>query len=172
MEEHIIPYQHAVGHSGCVPHSHDDEHHVLHPSTGHCSPADPRWLHLLCQPVDVGVNKPIKKAVRIKWKDWMTETGRVNTGVAKDSMTRMQPAKWIVGYESISKETGCNAWKRRFLSGWWVETTVAVISHCALLFLLSRRWFFHNFDIKDVQSISKICKQICKHTHQRVRNVL
>ena len=35
----------------------------------------------LCQPVDVGIGKPLKSRVRHSWEDWMLEQG---TDVGKD----------------------------------------------------------------------------------------
>ena len=32
----------------------------------------------LCQPVDVGVNKPFKKLIRDKWEQWMISEGIVH----------------------------------------------------------------------------------------------
>ena len=67
----------------------------------------------LCQPVDVGVNKPIKKEMTTQWEDWMTEGDGMTAGVAKEP-TRKLLAEWIVGaYKNISEETGRNAWKKK-----------------------------------------------------------
>jgi hypothetical protein len=67
----------------------------------------------LCQPVDVGVNRPIKKAMTEQWEDWMMEGGGVDAGVAK-MPSRQLVAEWIIGtYKSISQETGRNAWMKK-----------------------------------------------------------
>jgi hypothetical protein len=67
----------------------------------------------LCQPVDVGVNKSIKKEMTTQWEDWMTEGEGMTAGVAKEP-TRKLLAEWIVGaYKNISEEMGHNAWKNK-----------------------------------------------------------
>ena len=72
----------------------------------------PRWMHL-CQPVDVGVNHPIKKAMTEQWEDWMTEGGGVDAGVAKMPSCQLV-AEWIIGTnKSISQEKGRNAWMKK-----------------------------------------------------------
>ena len=34
----------------------------------------------LCQPVDVGINKPLKAAMRAKWEEWMAAGGGIVDG--------------------------------------------------------------------------------------------
>ena len=83
MEEHQRPHVCIVVQPGCIQCSHDGEHHELHPGAEHQIPAHPWWLHLFDQPVDIGVNKPIKNAMTIQYKDWLTEGGGLTAGVAK-----------------------------------------------------------------------------------------
>jgi hypothetical protein len=66
----------------------------------------------LCQPVDVGVYCPIKKAMTEQWEDWMTEGDGVDARVAKAPPCQLV-AEWIIGsYKCISQETGRNAWMK------------------------------------------------------------
>ena len=66
----------------------------------------------LCQPVDVGINRPIKKEMTEQWEKWMFNGGGVVNGVAKEP-TRNLVAEWIIGaYKNISEEIGQNAWKK------------------------------------------------------------
>jgi hypothetical protein len=44
----------------------------------------------LCQPIDVGINKPIKSCLRQKWDDWMTEGEGIVNRIAKDL-----PVNWL-----------------------------------------------------------------------------
>ena len=37
----------------------------------------------LCQPVDVGVNRPIKNKMTENWEDWMFDAGGIETVIAK-----------------------------------------------------------------------------------------
>ncbi len=65
----------------------------------------------MCQPVDVGINCPIKKEMTEQWEKWMFDGGGIIDGVAKEP-TRKLVAKWIIGaYKIISEKTGKNAWK-------------------------------------------------------------
>jgi hypothetical protein len=66
----------------------------------------------LCQPVDVGINRPIKKEMTEQWEKWMFNGGGVVDGVVKEP-TRNLVAEWIIGaYKNISEEIGQNAWKK------------------------------------------------------------
>jgi hypothetical protein len=66
----------------------------------------------LCQPVVVGVNHPIKKAMTEQWEDWMSEGDGVDTWVAKTPSCQLV-AEWIIrSYMSISQEMGRNAWMK------------------------------------------------------------
>ena len=75
---------------------------VLHIPTG-CT--------YLCQPIDIGNNKPLKVAMREKWETWMTNGGIVN-GITKEP-TRQQVANWLVdAYTNIPTNVCRNAWKK------------------------------------------------------------
>ena len=67
----------------------------------------------LCQPVDVGFNKPFKECVRQLWTDWMVKFG-LAMGTTT-TPTRKVVAKWIdaVLSEMRSKTTIVkNAWMK------------------------------------------------------------
>ena len=65
----------------------------------------------LCQPIDMGVNKPIKCRLCQKWEDWMMEGEGIVDGVAKEP-SRKLVAEWIIEvYDNIPEEVGQNAWK-------------------------------------------------------------
>jgi hypothetical protein len=64
----------------------------------------------LCQPVDIGINKPLKAAMRAKWEAWMTDGDGIINGVAKEP-SRKQVAEWLVdAYNNIPETVGQNAW--------------------------------------------------------------
>lgn len=64
----------------------------------------------LCQPVDIGINKPLKAAMRAKWEVWMTDGDGIINGVAKEP-SRKQVAEWLVdAYNNIPETVGQNAW--------------------------------------------------------------
>ena len=44
----------------------------------------PAGCTYLCQPVDVGINKSIKTAMREKWEDWMLDGEGMVNGAAKE----------------------------------------------------------------------------------------
>jgi hypothetical protein len=66
----------------------------------------------LCQPVDVGVNHPIKKAMTEQWEDWMNEGDGVDAWAAKTSSCQLVAEQIIRSYMSISQEIGRNAWMK------------------------------------------------------------
>jgi hypothetical protein len=62
----------------------------------------------LCQPVDVGINHPIKRAMEEQWEKWMYNGGGINGGKAM-TPTRELVADWVIGmYKKIAKETRRN----------------------------------------------------------------
>jgi hypothetical protein len=67
----------------------------------------------LCQPVDVGFNKPFKDRIRTKWTEWMIEEG-LGAGTTTPP-TRQQVAIWIdTVLTDMGKETTIvtNAWMK------------------------------------------------------------
>jgi hypothetical protein len=72
----------------------------------------PAGCTYLCQPVDVGINRPIKVEMTEQSEEWMVSGGGVADGVAK-TPSRAQVAEWIVGaYKAITEQTGRNAWRK------------------------------------------------------------
>jgi hypothetical protein len=69
----------------------------------------PAGCTYLCQPVDVGINNPLKSAMRERWEGWMMNGGIVE-GKAKEP-TRKQVAEWLVdSYTTIPVQIARNAW--------------------------------------------------------------
>jgi hypothetical protein len=64
----------------------------------------------LCQPVDIGINKPLKGAMRAKWEAWMTDGDGIVDGVAREP-SHKQIMEWLVdAYQNIPQDVGRNAW--------------------------------------------------------------
>ena len=62
----------------------------------------------LCQPVDVGVNKPFKNRSRRKWESWMIEEG-IQHGTTTPP-TREDISKWsLAAMETLPKQIVKNA---------------------------------------------------------------
>jgi hypothetical protein len=73
----------------------------------------PAGCTYLCQPIDVGINKPIKCGLRRKWEDWMVDGEGIVAGQAKEP-SRKLIAEWLVEiYTNIPEGMGQNAWKKR-----------------------------------------------------------
>jgi DDE superfamily endonuclease len=63
----------------------------------------------LCQPVDVGVNKPFKNKLKTQWEDWMMAEG-ILTGQTRPP-TRELITKWsLKACEEMEEQTIRNAW--------------------------------------------------------------
>jgi hypothetical protein len=70
----------------------------------------PAGCTYLCKPIDVGIKKPLKAALRAKWEEWMAEGGWIVDGQAKEP-SRKQVAEWLVGaYTNIPDQVGKNTW--------------------------------------------------------------
>jgi hypothetical protein len=71
----------------------------------------PAGCTYLCQPIDVGINKPLKSLMPAKWEDWMAGEGVVN-GIAKEP-SHQQVAEWLVdAYLHIPNQVARNAWMK------------------------------------------------------------
>ena len=67
----------------------------------------------LCQPIDVGVNKPIKNKMADKWEDWLEEE-EVQNGKALMTPSRELIASWVVEtYWMLDAEKFKNAWRKK-----------------------------------------------------------
>ena len=72
----------------------------------------PAGCTYLCQPIDVGVNKPIKCGLRDRWEQWMVDGEGIVDGQAKEP-SRKVVAEWLIDvYENIPETIGRNAWKK------------------------------------------------------------
>ena len=72
----------------------------------------PAGCTYLCQPIDVGVNKPIKCGLRDRWEQWMVDGEGIVDGQAKEP-SRKVVAEWLIDvYENIPETIGMNAWKK------------------------------------------------------------
>ena len=49
----------------------------------------PAGCRYLCQPIDMGINKPIKSGLREKWEDWMIEGDEIIDSAAKESSRKL-----------------------------------------------------------------------------------
>ena len=66
----------------------------------------------LCQPIDVGMNKPIKIRLTKLWEDWMTDGAGVMNRIAKEP-PRKQVDEWLLeAYTTMSEEIMRNGWKK------------------------------------------------------------
>ena len=72
----------------------------------------PAGCTYLCQPVDVGINKPTKtRPVRL-WEDWMTDGAGICNRIAKEP-NRKQVVEWLLeAYTTMPTEIVRNAWKK------------------------------------------------------------
>ena len=64
-----------------------------------------------CQPLDVGVNKPLKKLVREQCEDWMLEEG-LGTDGQSIQPTRELVVHWTIGAWHNLKNTTNGAWRK------------------------------------------------------------
>ena len=64
----------------------------------------------LCQPIDVGIAKPLKDRVRHSWEDWMVDQG---TGTRRFSPPpRALLSEWVVrGIQSLENALIQNSWR-------------------------------------------------------------
>ena len=69
----------------------------------------------LCQPVDVGINKPFKKPIRDLWQTWMMgDMSQGTTTVTVSAPTRELICDWCIdAYKQMQSETNIiqNAWR-------------------------------------------------------------
>jgi hypothetical protein len=70
----------------------------------------PAGCTYLCQPVDVGINRPIKHQMALLWEEWM-----VNENLGKNlSPPRKLIAQWIIAtLKSIDETVIKNAWRKK-----------------------------------------------------------
>ena len=65
----------------------------------------------LCQPVDVGINKPFKTRIKNQWESWMMEPGRSSQSKISPP-TRKDISLWIKeAIKDISEQIVINSWR-------------------------------------------------------------
>ncbi len=73
----------------------------------------PRGCTYLCQPIDVGVNKPINDKIANKWEDSFEEE-EVQNGKALMTPSHELIASWVVEtYWMLDAEKCKNAWRKK-----------------------------------------------------------
>jgi hypothetical protein len=80
----------------------------------------------LCQPIDVGFNKPFKNRIRRLWTEWMISEGIANGTTS--TLTRLNVATWVdQAMADMSAKRGIvrNAWLK---SGYeWFDKNEGVV---------------------------------------------
>ena len=70
----------------------------------------PAGCTYLCQPLDVGVNRPLKKNLTKQWEAWMEEER--HSSLTMPSRKRM--SEWILtAWNQIEEETVRNSWRKK-----------------------------------------------------------
>jgi DDE superfamily endonuclease len=66
----------------------------------------------LCQPVDIGINKPFKNRIRDQWEQWMIDEGLANNTTSPP--TRGDIVRWTWNAsQSLQPQLVHNAWRHR-----------------------------------------------------------
>ena len=74
----------------------------------------PAGCTYLCQPVDMGINKSIKTAMKGKWEDWILDGDGLVNGVAKVPSRKKMVTEWLFDvYKNIQGQTVRNAWMKK-----------------------------------------------------------
>jgi hypothetical protein len=114
--EHVVPLLFLDSYRCHMMASVVDEIHALGIEVEHI----PGGCTYICQPVDVGVNKPFKNRIRAYWEAWM-----INEGVTKGTTsppTREDIAKWsLSSMEMLPVQVVMNAWRHGKYSWFPVE---------------------------------------------------
>jgi hypothetical protein len=55
----------------------------------------PAGCTYLCQPIDIGIDKPIRKRLTKLWEDWMMDGAGIVHGIAKEPPRKQQGYKWV-----------------------------------------------------------------------------
>ena len=83
----------------------------------------------LCQPVDVGVNKPFKNRIREQWESWMIQEGIVHGTTSPPS--RDDVSKWLVAaMRTLPEQLVRNAWRHGDYSWFPVERKTTNSTEC------------------------------------------
>ena len=73
----------------------------------------PAGCTYLCQPVDLGINKTLKTAMREKWEDRMIDGDVLLHSVAKEPSRKMVVGWILEVYNNIPGQTARNAWMKK-----------------------------------------------------------
>ena len=66
----------------------------------------------LCQPIDIGIGKPLKSRVRNLWEDWMIEQG--GETIRFTPPTRERVAGWVIqSLQNISSDITKRSWRHQ-----------------------------------------------------------
>jgi len=75
----------------------------------------------LCQPVDVGVNKPLKGKIRHYWEQYMIEESIIEA--TTKPLEHVLIANWYSqAYTQVDTQTIINAWRKTGPYTWFVPT--------------------------------------------------
>ena len=67
----------------------------------------------MCQPIDIGINKPIEIKVAEQWEDWVDTEG-VKRGKEMKTPSHEDIANWVgEAYWTLNTETCKKAWRKR-----------------------------------------------------------
>ena len=67
----------------------------------------------LCQPIDIGINKPIKKLVAEQWEEWVDTEG-VGEGKAMKTSSCELISSWVgEAYWMLNTQMCKNAWRKK-----------------------------------------------------------
>ncbi len=75
----------------------------------------PRGCTYLCQPIDVGINRPIKAALVDMWEDWLEMEVLENDGVFQIQTPSLEfnANRVVEVYLMLDEEKCKNAWRKK-----------------------------------------------------------
>ena len=85
----------------------------------------------LCQPIDVGIGKPLKSRARHLWEEWMVQECTANNAAATRPPSRLLMSQWISASINRILETPSmirNSWRHAEYSYFPNETVAAVVA--------------------------------------------
>ena len=84
----------------------------------------------MCQPIDVGIGKPLKTRCRHLWEEWMVEEVTNNPTVACRPASRLQMSEWIhMSFNELKESNiGYNSWRHHDYSYFPNEPARAAIA--------------------------------------------
>lgn len=118
VEKFLKPFVESAARSGCHPVLILDSYrcHMMASIVGLINDLGVQVEHIpggctgLCQPVDVGIGKPLKNRIRNFWEEWMMEKGIETTKI--DPAPRSTIADWVVSsLQSLDVNIIRNSWR-------------------------------------------------------------